>query len=102
MMDWIRENQPLINFLVLLGVTLYTIITVLIWRVSRQQLKAAVRPALTLKCYSIGPGRDPHHPYLNPGTLTFHNSGSGAALNLIVRVAVHWGGAASRYPQFDR
>jgi hypothetical protein len=102
MMDWIRENQPFINFGLLVGAVLYTIITAFILRVSARQLRASVQPALTLKWFSVGVERDRRQPYLNPGPLTFHNSGSGAALNLISRIAVHAGGAASRYPQFDR
>lgn len=48
-MYWIKENQPLINFGLLIGAIVYTIITGFILRTSARQLRTMVQPALTLK-----------------------------------------------------
>jgi hypothetical protein len=98
---WIGDNQPLINFGLLVGAVVYTIITGLILRVSGRQLRATFQPALTLKRSSIGANRNVHQPYLLLGGLEFQNSGHGAAINVIARVAVHRGGSVRRFPKFD-
>lgn len=97
MLYWVRENQPLINFGLLIGAIVYTIITGFILRVSAQQLRTMVQHALTLK----GPFMDRDHPALQMGSLGFQNSGNGPALNIIVKVAVHHGSALNRSPKFD-
>jgi hypothetical protein len=71
MMYWIRENQPLINFGLLLGAIVYTIITGFILRVSARQLRTMVQPALTLK----GPFTDSRQPALHLGSLRFQIPG---------------------------
>jgi hypothetical protein len=95
---WIRDNQPLINFGLLLGAAIYTIITGFILRVSVKQARTAVQPALTLKRCPLFE-LDPRDPYRHFGGLEFLNSGNGAALNLVTKVAIH--GAVSRFPRFD-
>jgi hypothetical protein len=101
-MDWIRENQPFINFGLLVGAIIYTVITAFILRVSARQLRASVQPALTFKRSMVGTERDARQPFLQRGVLEFHNSGVGAALNLTAGIAVHAGGAVSRLPRFDK
>ena len=95
---WIRDNQPVINFGLLVGAVAYTIITGLILRVSVKQVRTAVQPTLTLKRCPLFE-RDPSEPYRHFGGLEFLNSGSGAALNLVTKVAIH--GTVSRFPKFD-
>jgi len=97
MLYWVRENQPLINFGLLIGAIVYTIVTGFILRVSARQLRTMVQPALTLK----GPFMDSHHPALQMGSLGFQNNGSGPALNIIVKVAVRQGSVLNRSPKFD-
>lgn len=91
-MDWTRENQPFINFGLLVGAITYTVITAFILRVSARQLRASVQPALTFKRSLVGTERDARQPYLQRGVLEFQNSGVGAALNLTASIAVHAGG----------
>lgn len=100
-MDWIRENQPFISFGLLVGAIVYTVITAFILRMSTRQLRASVQPALTFKRSSVGTDRDARQPYILRGALEFQNSGVGAALNVTAKVAIHAGGAVSRYPKFD-
>jgi hypothetical protein len=96
-MHWIRENQPLINFGLLIGAIVYTIITGFILRVSARQLRTMVQPALTLK----GPFTDSRQPALHLGSLRFQNSGAGTALNIVIKVAVYHGPALEIVPKLD-
>ena len=87
---WIKENQPLINFGLLIGAVVYTIITGFILRVSARQLKTTVQPVFTLKGSAAGTKPDNHQPYLyNLAVLTFQNSGNGTALNVATMTTVH-------------
>jgi hypothetical protein len=97
-LHWIQENQPLINFGLLVGAIVYTIITGLILRTSTRQVRTMVQPALTLN----GPYADNRQPALNLGSLRFRNTGTGSALNVVIEVAVHQGSALNRLPTFDR
>ncbi len=45
MMDWTRENQALINFGLLIGALVYTMITGFILRVSARQIRTMVQLA---------------------------------------------------------
>jgi len=100
-MNWIREYEPFINFGLLVGAILYTIITAFILRVSARQLRITVQPALTLK----GPPfedmstDDQLSVYGNEVRLT--NSGNGAAVNVACKIAVHVEKGGDRFPKFN-
>ena len=94
-MYWIKENQPLINFGLLIGAIVYTIITGFILRTSARQLRTMVQPALTLK----GPFSDSRRPALELGSIWFQNSGAGPALNIEIKVAVYQGPALELSPK---
>jgi hypothetical protein len=96
-MNWIRENQPLINFGLLVGAIVYTIITGFILRMSARQLRTMVQPALTLK----GPFTNSRQPALELGSLWFQNRGPGTALNVVIRVTVHQRTARGLSPKLD-
>jgi|SRR6185437_15925560 len=100
LLHWIIDNQPVINFGLLVGAVTYTFITGFILRTSAKQVRTAVQPALTLKQGTVVE-RDTRQPYLHLGGLTFQNNGNGAALNVVTEVAVHNGGAVSRFPEFN-
>src|SRR5690348_15698121 len=75
---WALENQPLINFGLLVGTVLSALAAVWTSLVSIRQLQTAIRPAMTLEA-------------LRGGGVCLRNSGNGTAVNMVAVVLVHTG-----------